>query len=119
MSVDLDATLRKPITLAAVLEQARTIVPDLLGIITVPGLVVFGDRQYQQGARTDPGRCLDAAELAGAVIGDPIASDETGLSGSTRFEIDVPATGDGVRLMVADHHHEQLARYDPDQAAGG
>jgi hypothetical protein len=47
MSVDLEATLRKPVTLAAVLERAH-------------------------------------------------------------FEIDVPATGDGVRLMVADYHHEQF-----------
>lgn len=81
MSVDLRATLRKPITLAEVLEQARTILSALLGMITVPGLAAFADRRYQQGTRTDPGHCLDAADLAATVIGDPIPPDETGLSG--------------------------------------
>jgi hypothetical protein len=93
VSVDLEATLRKPITLAAMREQARTILSDLLGAATVPDLAIFADRQYRQGVRTDPGRCLDAAELTATAIGGPIAPDETGVSASIDFEIDVPATG--------------------------
>ncbi|MEV7553117.1 hypothetical protein AB0N89_26200 [Amycolatopsis sp. NPDC089917] len=111
MSVDLEATLRQPITLAAMIEQTRTTLSDLLGVTDVPDLEVFADRQYRQGARTDPGRRLDAAGLAAAVIGDPIAPGESGLSGGVHFEIDVPATGDGVSLMVIDHRHEQFGEY--------
>lgn len=108
MSVDLAATLRQPITLAAMLERTRTILSDLLGIARVPDLEIFVDRQYQQGVRTTPGRCLDAAELAAAVIGDPIAPDATDLDDGAHFEIDVPTTGDQVRLMVIDLHDEEF-----------
>jgi hypothetical protein len=41
-------------------------------------------------------------------LGEPIAQDEAGLAGSVHLEIDVPATGDGVRLMVIDFKHEQF-----------
>lgn len=97
--MDLEATLPKPIAMAAVIDQARRNLSTLLAVDTVPDLMVFVDRHYQQGVRTEPGRCLDAAGLAATVIGGPIPADETGLSA---FEIDVPATGDGVWLMVID-----------------
>lgn len=96
-----------PVTLAATLGRTRVILSDLLAIVSVPDLTVFAGRQYQRGARTGPGRRLDAAELAATVIGDPIAPGEAGVHASTHFEIDVPATGDGVRLMVVDYHDEQ------------
>lgn len=110
MSVDLEATLHTPVTLAALLDRARTILSGLLGITTVPDLGVFVDRRYQQGKRIGPGRCLDAAGLAATVIGDPIAPDGADGAGSIHFEIDVPATGDGVRLMVIDFHDEQFGK---------
>lgn len=108
MSVDLTAALRVPITLAATLSQTRSTLCDLLGTLDVPDLTIFAERQYQQGVQTDPGRRLDTAELATTIIGDPIAADETGQSGSIHFEIDVPTTGDSVRLTVIDYHHEQF-----------
>lgn len=111
MSVDLEATLREPVTLAALIERAYAVLSDLLGIITVPNLAVFVDRRYQKGIRVVPGRCLGAAELAATVIGGPIAQDVTGLSGSIHFEIDVRATGDGVRLMVLDYHDEHFGEF--------
>jgi hypothetical protein len=109
MSVSLEASMYKPITLAAVIDQTRDILSGLLGLATMPELVVVADRQYDDGVRTDPGHRLDAAELGGTVIGDPIPPDELGLSGSVHYEIDVPATGDGVGLTVMDFHHEEFA----------
>lgn len=111
VSLDLTATLRKPVPLAAVVERGRRTLADLLGTTTAPDLVVFADRGYRRGVRTDPGRRLGAAELDATVIGGPIPPDGGGPFGSVHFEIDVPATGDGVRLMVIDYHDEGIARY--------
>jgi hypothetical protein len=109
MSVSLEASMYKPITLAAMIDQTRHILSGLLGLATMPELVVVADRKYNDGVRTDPGHRLDAAELARTVIGDPIPPNELGLYGSVHYEIDVPATGDGVRLAVMDLHHEEFA----------
>jgi hypothetical protein len=84
------------------------ILSDLLGIVSVPDFTVFVGRQYRQGVRTGPGRCLDAAEMAATVIGDRIAPGEAGRDRSTHFAIDVPATSDSVRLMLVSCHGEEL-----------
>lgn len=94
------ATLPKLVTLAAVVREAAGTASDMLGLATAPDLAVFADRKYQQGVRVGPGRRLGAVELSGTVIGERIPS-------AVHFEIDVPATGDGVFLMVVDDPDEQ------------
>lgn len=94
MSVDLEATLRTPITLAVLIDRTRNVLADLLGGVEVPYLAVLTDRRR--------GRALGPAGLSAAVIGEPIEPDQDGLSGSVFYDIDIPATGDGVRLMVID-----------------
>ena len=47
MSVDLTATLPRPITLAAMLDQGRRTLSDLLAITAIPKLQVFADRRDQ------------------------------------------------------------------------
>jgi hypothetical protein len=55
MSVSLEASMYKPITLAAMIDQTRDILSNLLGLATMPELVVVADRKYNDGVRTDPG----------------------------------------------------------------
>lgn len=86
--------MRTPITLAVLIDRTRNVLADLLGGVDVPDLAVVTDRRR--------GRQLGPAGLAAAVIGEPIEPDADGLSGSVFYDIDVPATGDGVRLMVID-----------------
>jgi hypothetical protein len=107
MSVELVASLGKPVTLDAVLRSGRQVVSDLLGA-AAPDLVVFADRRYHQGERTDDGRRLTTAELKETVVGNRIPPAADGLVGSLHFDIDVPATGDGVFLMVVDHQGDGL-----------
>jgi hypothetical protein len=101
VSVDLEATLDRPVALGAVLSEARKVLSDVLNT-AVPGLVVFVDREYWQGERVGLGRRLDTAELRDLVIGGPIPA------GSVHFEIEVPDTGDGVALMVFDEQAHQV-----------
>ena len=73
VSVNLVATLGKPVTLAGVIDQGRRVVSDLLGGVTVPDLAVFVDRQYQRGVRTDPGHRSETQRLAGERFAGPLA----------------------------------------------
>jgi hypothetical protein len=98
MSVDLVATLCRPVSLNAVVETARETLSTLLGGSAVPAFEVAADSEYRQGA---------------TVIGGPI------VSGVVGFEIAVPATGDGVRLMVVDHGDERRAVFSPDRTCVG
>ena len=100
MSVDLEATMEKAVALADVLSEAREILSVLLNVAAVPDLVVFADREYQQGRRVGQGRRLETAEQAGIMIGMPLSE------GTVHFEIDLPRTGDGVWLMVVDGETE-------------
>jgi hypothetical protein len=95
MSVDLVGTLPRPVTLAAVVDQARTTLAELLGDPAVPELAVIRDRAYDKGVRTHAGRPLTTGELAVTEIGGGERS---------HFDIDIPATGDIVWLMVSDDH---------------
>ncbi|GAB3980501.1 hypothetical protein V1634_15125 [Plantactinospora veratri] len=103
MSVDLAATLARPTTLAALLAGTRRTLTELLGPVPAPELDLVADRRYVQGQRVDPGRRLDPAELAGTSIGDPIPAESATSPGTAHYEIDVPASGDGVWLTVIDH----------------
>ena len=102
MSVDLVATLEKPVTLDAVLQSGRQVLADLLGV-AAPELVVVVDREYRQGVRLGGGRQLAVAELRETVIGHRIPAADNGFAESIHFEIDIPATGDGVFLMMIDY----------------
>lgn len=99
MSADLVATLSKPVTLAAVIDDARRILSELLAINDVPDLIVFSHREFPR-TRNSPGRRLDIAELETTEVGGPA---ETGLGGAVFFTIGLRATGDGVTMMVVDH----------------
>jgi len=107
MSVDIVATLAEPVTLDAVLRSGRQILFDLLGV-AAPDLVVVADRQYQQSRRIGEGRRLVEAELRATTIGHRIPAAENSFAESIHFEIDVPATGDGVFLMAIDHQGDGL-----------
>jgi hypothetical protein len=96
MSVDLEATMEKPVPLADVLGTAQEILRVMLNVAAVPALAVFADREYREGQRVGPGRRLGAAEQAKVMIGTPLAA------GAVHFEVDLPSTGDGVWLMVID-----------------
>ncbi|WP_433315775.1 hypothetical protein ACQP0U_03705 [Micromonospora sp. CA-269861] len=106
MSVDLEATLARPISLAELVNAARATLAELLGVDTTPELSVFADRRYEQGRRVAAGRRLDAAELRSTTIGDPIERRPNGLPGSIHLEIDVADSADGVWLLVMDHEPE-------------
>ncbi|MDR7278785.1 hypothetical protein [Catenuloplanes atrovinosus] len=93
MSVDLEATLERPVAFADVLNAAREVLSVMLNVSTVPALAVFADREYQQGQRVGQGRRLEPADI---MIGVPLTE------GAVHFEIDLPATGDGARFMVID-----------------
>lgn len=116
MSVDLAATVRVPTTLAAVVDRARGVLSTLLDLPTVPDLVIVVDRPHQQGARTGPDRRPDVVNLGATVIGHPMAPDGTGAAG-VPVKIDVPATGDGVRLMEIDLHDPEFGAFDDDRRA--
>ena len=88
--------MEKAVALADVLSEARKILSVLLNVAAVPELVVFADREYQQGRRIGQGRRLETAEQAEIIIGVPLSE------GVVDFEIDLPRTGDGVWLMVVD-----------------
>jgi hypothetical protein len=94
VSIDLEATLRTPITLALLIDRARTVLSDLLGGVEVPDIAVMTD--YRRARRLGP------AGLSAAVIGEPIEPDEGGLSGSIFYDIEVTTTSDAIRLMVID-----------------
>jgi hypothetical protein len=106
VSVDLGATLGKSITLGAVVDESHAILAALLGVAAVPDLAVFVDREYDRGVRVGPGRRLGVTELAATIVGDPIAPEPNGMSGSVHFEVDLPSTGDGVFFTVIDHTGE-------------
>lgn len=65
VSVDLEATLDRPITLGAVLSEARQVLSDVLNA-AVPGLVVFVDREYRQGEPGGSGRQLGPGRASGS-----------------------------------------------------
>lgn len=106
MSVDLEATVARPISLAELVTAARATLAELLGITTTPELSVVTDRRYEQGRRVDSGRRLDAADLRATTIGDRIDRLPNGMPGSVHLEIDVPGFEDRVWLLVMDHEPE-------------
>lgn len=106
MSVDLEATLARPISLAELMIAARATLAELLGLDTTPELSVFTDRRYEQGRRIAPGRRLDAAELRSTTIGDRLERQPNGMPGSIHLEIDVSGFEDGAWLLVIDHEPE-------------
>jgi hypothetical protein len=102
MSVDLVATLARPVTLDAVLRSGRQVLSDILGV-AAPALVAFADQQYNQGKCIDQGRMLATTQLSETVIGHRIPAAESELAASIHFKIEVPVTCDGVFVMVIDH----------------
>lgn len=106
MSVDLEATLARPISLAEMVTAARATLSELLGVDTTPELSVFTDRRYEQGRRVASGRRLDAAELRSTTIGHRIDPKPNGMPGSIHLEIDVSGFADGAWLLVIDHEPE-------------
>ncbi|SCL45647.1 hypothetical protein GA0070606_0819 [Micromonospora citrea] len=103
MSVDLEATLPRPLTLAAVLTAARDTLTDLLGLDAVPGLHVVADRRYERGRRLCEGRRLTGPELLSTVIGGPVEQADEEPPNSVHYEVDVDGGNDTVLVMVIDH----------------
>ncbi|WP_139307431.1 hypothetical protein [Micromonospora pattaloongensis] len=106
MSIDLEASLLRPVPLAAVLTAARSTLAELLGVDATPELSVVVDRRYEQGRRIAVGRRLGGVELLSTSIGDPITPESNGSLGSIHYEIDISGCNDGVWLMVIDHAPE-------------
>ncbi len=106
MSVDLEATLARPISLAELVTAAPATLAELLGVNTTPELSVVTNRRYEQGRRVAFGRRLDPAELRSTTIGDHIERMPNGMPGSIHLEIDVSGLEDGVWLLVIDHEPE-------------
>ncbi|MFD6680806.1 hypothetical protein [Micromonospora parva] len=106
MSVDLEATVARPISLAELVTAARATLAELLGITTTPELSVVTDRRYEQGRRVDSGRRLDAAEMRTTTIGDRIDRNPDGMPGAVHLEVDVAGFEDRVWLLVIDHEPE-------------
>ncbi|MBQ1009504.1 hypothetical protein KBX53_00730 [Micromonospora sp. M51] len=106
MSVDLEATVARPISLAEVVTAARATLAELLGMTTTPELIIVTDRRYEQGRRVDSGRRLDAAELRATTIGDRIDRTPDGMPGAIHLEVDVAGFEDSVWLLVIDHEPE-------------
>ncbi|MCO1593791.1 hypothetical protein M8C17_01275 [Micromonospora sp. RHAY321] len=106
MSIDLEASLPRPVPLAAVLTAARNTLTELLGVDATPGLSVVVDRRYEQGRRIAVGRRLGGSELLSTTIGDPIDPESNGSPGAIHYEIDITGCNDGVWLMVMDHAPE-------------
>ncbi|WP_328380927.1 hypothetical protein OHQ88_23015 [Micromonospora zamorensis] len=106
MSVDLEATLARPISLAEMVTAARATLAELLGLDTTPELSVFTDRRYEQGRRVASGRRLDEAELRSTTIGDPLEREPNGMPASIHLEIGVSGFADGAWLLVIDHETE-------------
>lgn len=94
--------------LGAVVGRARALLPALLALPGAPELVVVAGREFEQGTVVGPGRPLDDAELATIVVGDRMPDDRSDF-----FHVDIPATGDGVQLMVMDHDPEVVAYLSP------
>jgi hypothetical protein len=103
VSVDLEATLPRPLTLAAVLAATRGMLAELLGLDAVPGLCVVADRRYEQGRRLCEGRRLTGPELLSTVIGGPIEQVDEEPPNSVHYEVDVAGGNDTVWMMVIDH----------------
>ncbi|MBM0255984.1 hypothetical protein [Micromonospora sp. 4G55] len=106
MSIDLEASVLRPVPLADVLTAARSTLAELLGMDAIPELSVVVDRRYERGRRVGVGRRLDEAQLLSTTIGDPIEAHSNGSTGSIHYEIDISGCNDGVWLMVIDHASE-------------
>lgn len=102
MSVDLVATMPRPVALDVLVAAAREAMADLLCLPAAPVMTVFADRRYDQGHRTDPGRRLSAADLAAQLVGGPVPAPRARRPSSRHFKFEVGETGDGAHLMVAD-----------------
>jgi hypothetical protein len=71
MSVDLVATLPRPISLAAVVDTASATLADLLAVATTPQLHVIGFAFDERGAAVRRGRRLAEPELRDISLGVP------------------------------------------------
>jgi hypothetical protein len=98
VSIDLTASLPRPITLAASVDAGRTRLAHLLGLPDVPELAVLADRRYEQGRLVSTGRRLDTAELTGvsSEVDQPGAGDTW-----RRFDVDVVGRPDRLWLQFA------------------
>ena len=109
MSVESSATVPEPITLAAVLDAARAMLAELLGIRTVPELYLVADRRYVQGRPVDDGRRVEPAELRGITFGGPGPRDDQG-----HFEVGAAGHDDRVWLTLyrspASSRHQMTER---------
>jgi hypothetical protein len=95
MSVDLVATLREPINLAALTAAARAILTELLGVQDVLAVAVHKDW-------IAPGARLSESQLTAARIGEHIDGAQYGRADPNHYVINVDKTGDRAWLMVMD-----------------
>ncbi|MFG3417352.1 hypothetical protein ACIBTZ_29610 [Micromonospora sp. NPDC049460] len=106
MSVDLEATLPRPLTLATVMDAAQGTLAELLGLDAAPRLRLIADRRYEQGRRLSEGRQVDRAELRSTVIGESVDHEVDAMSHSVHYEVDVSGGNDTVWMMVIHHLSE-------------
>jgi hypothetical protein len=71
MSVDLYATLPRPVSMATVIDTASTTLTELLALAAPPKLCVTGFAVYDHGEIVQPGRRLAAPELRAMTLGVP------------------------------------------------
>ncbi|BCY12889.1 hypothetical protein [Actinoplanes sp. L3-i22] len=98
MSVDVEVELPRPVSLGAVARETGLVLGELLGGTVVPGFdVLDGD-----------GRPLSGARLDRTLIGERLPPAPDGNRPAIFFDLVMPATGDGVQLMVIDHRPDNV-----------
>ncbi len=95
MSVDLVATLPRPVSLAAIVDSARTTLAELLALATPPALLVTHFALDERGPAVRPGRQLTGAELHDVTFGIP------GAEGHVQITV---GGEDAAWLMEGEHH---------------
>lgn len=93
VSVDLFATVQRPVGFELLVATARATIRRLLALDVVPAIDVFADEHDGQGRRLRPGRRLAASELTAETIG--------GRMSAGCFDFRVATSGDLARFFVA------------------
>ncbi|WP_086669193.1 hypothetical protein [Lentzea kentuckyensis] len=72
MSLDFQARIRRPLSLADLVAGARRVEADLLGLSDVPAPAMVAGRRREAGRIADPGRLLTEDELHSTLVGTGI-----------------------------------------------